>query len=106
MKWIAWVFLAAATTTGSAATPELEYPTLSVAVNSYIERASEHPGQQCICDDKSLLEIEWVEQNIRLTGKKAGHTLCGFTRQVGGKPIANLIFDITVTEPRKLAKQK
>jgi len=45
-------------------------------VGEYYEIPSQ--GTQCICDDKSLVQVEWVGTNLRLTGLVPGRTQCGF----------------------------
>ena len=77
-------------------TPPVVYPTITLSVGGSHEQVAE-PGQQCICDDKTLVKPEYAGDKIRLIGVKAGRTLCGFTHFIDGKYVGNLIFDVTVT---------
>lgn len=90
-------------------TAPIAYPTITLSVGGSYEQLAE-PGQQCICDDKTLLQADYAGANIRLVGIKAGRTLCGFTHFVDGKYLGNLIYDVTVipapAAPRKATPAK
>ncbi len=77
-------------------TPPVVYPTITLSVGGSYEQDAE-PGQQCICDDKTLVRPEYAGDKIRLVGIKAGRTLCGFTHFIDGKYLGNIIYDVTVT---------
>ncbi len=85
-------------------TPPIVYPTITLSVGGSYEQLAE-PGQQCICDDKTLVKPEYAGDKIRLVGVKAGRTLCGFTHFIDGKYLGNLIYEVTVT-PAKPAPAK
>jgi hypothetical protein len=84
--------------------PPIVYRTITLSVGGSYEQLAE-PGQQCICDDKTLVRPEYAGDNIRLVGIKAGRTLCGFTHFIDGKYLGNLIYEVTVT-PAKPAPTK
>lgn len=88
--------VAAAPVLSRADTPTITYPTITLSVGGNYEQIAE-AGQQCICDDKTLVAPEYAGDKIRLVGIKAGRTLCGFTHFVDGKYLGNLIYDVTVT---------
>ncbi len=85
-------------------TPPVSYPTITLSVGGSYEQLAE-PGQQCICDDKTLVKPEYAGDKIRLIGIKAGRTLCGFTHFIDGKYLGNLVYEVTVT-PAKTAPSK
>lgn len=85
-------------------TPPSGYPTITLTVGGSYEQVAE-PGQQCICDDKTLVRPEYAGDKIRLVGIKAGRTLCGFTHFIDGKYLGNIIYDVTVT-PAKAVPAK
>lgn len=97
VRWFALACLVAAVPdVGRADTPTITYPTITLSVGGSYEQLAE-AGQQCICDDKTLVAPEYAGDKIRLVGIKAGRTLCGFTHFVDGKYLGNLVYDVTVT---------
>ena len=68
-------------------------PVISIIVGEHVDQPAN--GEQCICDDPSIVHVEYFEGNLRLTGLKVGTTLCGFQKA----RVSNHVYSVQVSAP-------
>ena len=66
-------------------------PVINIVLGEHFDRPAN--GEQCVCDDPSIVHVDYFEGNLRLTGLKIGTTLCGF--QKAG--VSNHVYSVQVT---------